>query len=298
MWALGNENEVNVCKCWYFFEFQPNSWVVSARSASNLLSRFFWGRNRSETQKSWIQSGKSLICSDSAKVSPSNARRALLADDKTFRWALCSLPSRSLASWLFKMTSQKVPSIQKFRSSFQGPQVLVKKKWKNLQATKGLAIFCSTKRRQGGNEGAVTHSNRSCFFCLPVACLIVFCLAAHILLLESASCGSMAIYDTRSKQTWMSTPRRTSPSGNLFACLLLESVYEIFWVCSLSGFCHHQLALTSLDPCRQRSGWTFKAPIPRSKWFAIILFLNIYDVSFSATFHFCQYFADWKSLEI
>lgn len=50
------------------------------------------------------------------------------------------------------------------------------KKVKNVPATKGLAIFWSTKRRQGGNEGAVTHSNRSCFSarCL-LACLLLGC---------------------------------------------------------------------------------------------------------------------------
>ena len=112
---------------------------------------FLGGRNRSETKKkSCIQSGKSLICSDSAKVSPSNARRALLADDKTFRWALCSLPSRSLASWLFKMTSQKVPSIQKFRSSFQGPQVLVEKSEKMSRRQKVLLF---SGQPNGGKEG-------------------------------------------------------------------------------------------------------------------------------------------------
>lgn len=110
----------------------------------------FFGGAKQKRNTKILNSGKSLICSDSAKVSPSNARRALLADDKTFRWALCSLPSRSLASWLFKMTSQKVPSIQKFRSSFQGPQVLAEKSEKMSRRQKVLLF---SGQPNGGKEG-------------------------------------------------------------------------------------------------------------------------------------------------
>ena len=83
MRALGNENEVSVD---IFSSFtQTVGWFGLLSTSINLCNGFFWGETEAKHKNLEFNCGKSLICSDSAKVSPNNARRALLADDKTFR---------------------------------------------------------------------------------------------------------------------------------------------------------------------------------------------------------------------
>lgn len=75
----------------------------------------------------------------------------------------------------------------------------------NPQLLPGAGLAKISGQPNGGKEGTkgqLRTVTGVVFSCWRVSCLLVFRLAAHILLLESASCGSMAIYDTPSKQMW------------------------------------------------------------------------------------------------